>query len=87
MNLTSATSIHSEHFQGALIEWHDVNFSVPDRSTGQQKRILTDMHGLAQPGRLLVIMGPSGAGKSTLVRIAFVGPGRPRLQPRDRGMA
>ncbi|GLC42363.1 hypothetical protein PLESTM_001325100 [Pleodorina starrii] len=60
---------NSEHVRGALIEWHDVNFSVPDRSTGQQKRILTGMHGLAQPGRLLVIMGPSGAGKSTLLDV------------------
>ncbi|GIL61808.1 hypothetical protein Vafri_18548 [Volvox africanus] len=60
---------HSEHVRGAFIEWQDVNFSVPDRSTGQQKRILTDMHGLAQPGRLLAIMGPSGAGKSTLLDI------------------
>ncbi|GLI71094.1 hypothetical protein VaNZ11_016163 [Volvox africanus] len=58
-----------EHIRGAFIEWQDVNFSVLDRSTGQQKRILTDMHGLAQPGRLLAIMGPSGAGKSTLLDI------------------
>ncbi|GIL85953.1 hypothetical protein Vretimale_9015 [Volvox reticuliferus] len=60
---------HLEHIRGAFIEWQDVNFSVPDRSTGHQKRILTDMHGLAQPGRLLAIMGPSGAGKSTLLDI------------------
>ncbi|GFR41628.1 hypothetical protein Agub_g2355, partial [Astrephomene gubernaculifera] len=55
--------------QGALIEWQDVNFTVLDRATGQQKRILSDMTGLAQPGRLLSIMGPSGAGKSTLLDV------------------
>lgn len=57
----------SQHVKGVFLEWHNVSFSVPDRSTGQQKRILGDMHGVAQPGRLLAIMGPSGAGKSTLV--------------------
>ncbi|KXZ50553.1 hypothetical protein GPECTOR_16g728 [Gonium pectorale] len=55
--------------EGALIEWSDVSYTVHDRATGQKKRILADMTGMAQPGRLLSIMGPSGAGKSTLLDV------------------
>ncbi|KAG2423172.1 hypothetical protein HXX76_010940 [Chlamydomonas incerta] len=55
--------------QGALIEWHDVSYTVTDQVTKQQKTIISNMYGLAQPGRLLAIMGPSGAGKSTLLDV------------------
>ncbi|PNW84101.1 hypothetical protein CHLRE_04g220850v5 [Chlamydomonas reinhardtii] len=55
--------------QGALIEWHDVSYTVTDQVTKQQKTIISNMYGMAQPGRLLAIMGPSGAGKSTLLDV------------------
>ncbi|PNH03162.1 ATP-binding cassette sub-family G member 1 [Tetrabaena socialis] len=55
--------------RGALIEWRDLNFTVTDAATGQLKTILSDISGMAGPGRLLSIMGPSGAGKSTLLDV------------------
>lgn len=51
------------------ISFTDINFTVTDRNTGQQKTILHGASGLASPGRLLAIMGPSGAGKSTLLDV------------------
>eukprot|EP00198_Chlamydomonas_reinhardtii_P002835 XP_001692171.1 predicted protein [Chlamydomonas reinhardtii] len=42
---------------------------VTDQVTKQQKTIISNMYGMAQPGRLLAIMGPSGAGKSTLLDV------------------
>ncbi len=74
--------------QPVRIEFKGVTVTVTDRASGQRKTILTDVHGFAQPGRLLSIMGPSGAGKSTLVR-GGVGGGRVRGGAEDgrRGQA
>ncbi|KAG2452090.1 hypothetical protein HYH02_003126 [Chlamydomonas schloesseri] len=64
-----STGSSARRKQGALIEWHDVSYTVTDQVTKQKKTIISNMYGLAQPGRLLAIMGPSGAGKSTLLDV------------------
>lgn len=48
-------------------------FDVEDRATGKEKRILTNVSGMASAGRMLAIMGASGAGKTTLVSGALLG--------------
>eukprot|EP00656_Telonema_subtile_P048068 TRINITY_DN5639_c0_g1_i3.p1 TRINITY_DN5639_c0_g1~~TRINITY_DN5639_c0_g1_i3.p1 ORF type:complete len:436 (+),score=112.71 TRINITY_DN5639_c0_g1_i3:57-1364(+) len=47
----------------STLSWRNISFEVPE------KRILKDINGSVEPGRLLCIMGPSGAGKSTMLNL------------------
>lgn len=45
----------------------NVNFQVPDRSTGKPKLLLDDISLAVKPRELIGLLGPSGAGKTTLM--------------------
>ncbi|EEQ97296.1 abc transporter, putative [Perkinsus marinus ATCC 50983] len=49
------------------LEFSDVNYEVPIK--GNQRKILTDLSGRIESGRLTAIMGPSGSGKSTFLNV------------------
>ncbi|CAH0478266.1 unnamed protein product [Peronospora belbahrii] len=59
------------------LQWYNLNLKTSVTSSGRinhshtkvvdEKIILSNVSGYANPGELLVIMGPSGAGKSTLL--------------------
>ncbi|KAF0691809.1 Aste57867_17023 [Aphanomyces stellatus] len=55
------------------LSWTSISMSVQvkDTLTKQlvQKQVLTDVHGSASSGQLVVLMGPSGAGKTSLLDI------------------
>lgn len=56
-----------------MLEWANLSLRAPVKRNGattsaeEEKVILDNVTGSAQPGELLVIMGPSGAGKSSLL--------------------
>ncbi|KAJ7547414.1 hypothetical protein O6H91_08G084900 [Diphasiastrum complanatum] len=65
------TAAELSDIQPVKLTWRNLNVSlIPDR--GEVHKILDDLTGYAEPGRLLAIMGPSGSGKSTLLD-AFAG--------------
>ncbi|KAJ4824919.1 hypothetical protein Tsubulata_032056 [Turnera subulata] len=49
--------------------WENVTVELPTNgSNGRStKKLLSELSGLAEPGRIMAIMGPSGSGKSTLL--------------------
>ena len=49
------------------LEWSQLSCSLVDPKSSDVKRLLSSLHGAAQPGRLLALMGSSGAGKTTLL--------------------
>ena len=49
--------------KGIYLSWQNVNATIKD------KQILSDITGMARPGKTFAIMGPSGAGKTTLLSI------------------
>uniref|UniRef100_A0AAV1TAD2 ABC transporter domain-containing protein n=1 Tax=Peronospora matthiolae TaxID=2874970 RepID=A0AAV1TAD2_9STRA len=51
------------------LQWRNLSLKTVTKSRNQveEKIILSNVSGCAQPGELLVIMGPSGAGKSSLL--------------------
>ena len=49
--------------KGIYLTWQNITASIND------KQILSDITGMAQPGETFAIMGPSGAGKTTLLSI------------------
>ena len=45
------------------LEWHGLSFTIGE------KKILSNVSGMIQPGRLTGVFGPSGSGKTTLLNI------------------
>lgn len=56
------TTIHN-------LSWGDINVTVKDRETNQQKIIVDNVLGLVEAGEVLALMGPSGCGKTTLLNV------------------
>ncbi|XP_031259602.1 ABC transporter G family member 13-like [Pistacia vera] len=47
--------------------WEDLTVVLPNFGDGPTRRLLNELTGYAEPGRIMAIMGPSGSGKSTLL--------------------
>jgi len=50
------------------VSFSNLTYSVGLR-TGGEKKILSNLHGVFAPGKLIALMGPSGSGKTTLMDI------------------
>jgi ABC-type multidrug transport system ATPase subunit len=50
------------------LSWKDLSYSI-HTGAGTQKHILKNIHGQAEPGRLIAIMGPTGSGKTSLLNL------------------
>ncbi|KAJ0021279.1 hypothetical protein Pint_31023 [Pistacia integerrima] len=54
--------------EGAMyLVWEDLTVVLPNFGDGPTRRLLNELTGYAEPGRIMAIMGPSGSGKSTLL--------------------
>lgn len=49
------------------LSWNNISLQVRDRG-GHYKKILSNISGSAESGRMMVFMGPSGCGKTTLLK-------------------
>lgn len=49
--------------------WRNVNVTVKDRQTKQDRLILSDSNGHVASGEVVALMGPSGSGKTTLLNV------------------
>jgi ABC-type multidrug transport system ATPase subunit len=51
--------------------WRDISYSIRVGSGKniKEKQILKNIHGSAEPGRLIAIMGPTGSGKTSLLNV------------------
>lgn len=55
-------------YEGAMyLVWEDLTVVLPNFGDGPTRRLLNELTGHAEPGRIMAIMGPSGSGKSTLL--------------------
>ena len=62
--------VPSAHLRNEFVQsfaWKEMNVTVKDRVTKDEKFILADANGLMRGGEMLAIMGPSGSGKTTLL--------------------
>ncbi|BFZ59965.1 ATP-binding cassette transporter snq2 [Saitoella coloradoensis] len=50
-----------------VLTWEALNYDVP--VPGGEKRLLNDIYGYVEPGKLTALMGSSGAGKTTLLDV------------------
>ncbi|KAI5293121.1 hypothetical protein KEM52_005819 [Ascosphaera acerosa] len=51
----------------AVLTWENLNYDVP--VAGGTRRLLNDIFGYVEPGKLTALMGASGAGKTTLLDV------------------
>ncbi|KZZ92294.1 ABC-2 type transporter [Ascosphaera apis ARSEF 7405] len=51
----------------AILTWENLNYDVP--VAGGTRRLLNDIFGYVEPGKLTALMGASGAGKTTLLDV------------------
>ncbi|EPS59881.1 hypothetical protein M569_14924, partial [Genlisea aurea] len=51
----------------AFLVWEDLTVVLPNFGHGPTKKLLHNLNGYAEPGRVMAVMGPSGSGKSTLL--------------------
>ncbi|XP_076944784.1 ABC transporter G family member 15-like [Bidens hawaiensis] len=53
--------------RATYLVWKDLMVVLPNFGHGHAKRLLHQISGFAEPGRIMAIMGPSGSRKSTLL--------------------
>uniref|UniRef100_A0A7N0TU25 ABC transporter domain-containing protein n=2 Tax=Kalanchoe fedtschenkoi TaxID=63787 RepID=A0A7N0TU25_KALFE len=54
--------------KGTYLVWKNLSVIIPNfGSLEPTRKLLQDLNGYAEPGRIMAIMGPSGSGKSTLL--------------------
>ncbi|KAB2576650.1 ABC transporter G family member 11 [Lasiodiplodia theobromae] len=53
----------------SVLTWEDLCYDVPHPSGQGQLRLLNNIFGYVQPGKLTALMGASGAGKTTLLDV------------------
>lgn len=64
----SEVGISRVGYEGAMyLVWEDLTVVLPNFGDGPTRRLLNELTGHAEPGRIMAIMGPSGSGKSTLL--------------------
>jgi ABC-type multidrug transport system ATPase subunit len=51
--------------QGYTLSWSNLSYTV--NSGGAKKQILSNLHGILQPGTVTAVLGASGAGKSSFL--------------------
>jgi ABC-type multidrug transport system ATPase subunit len=56
-------------FTRSTLAFRDIYYSITDVTTGKSTYLLSNVHGVAQPGTLTALMGASGAGKTTLLDV------------------
>ena len=49
--------------------WRNINVTVKDRQSKQDRLILSDANGHVASGEVVALMGPSGSGKTTLLNV------------------
>jgi len=54
---------------GSVFKFTNICYSVTNRKTKTQKKLLQDISATIESGGVLAIMGPSGAGKTTLINV------------------
>jgi ABC transport system ATP-binding/permease protein len=67
LHYTGASLSRSTGVAVVRLDVKNVNFQVPDRTTGKPRLLLDDISLVVRPRELIGLLGPSGAGKTTLM--------------------
>ena len=62
---TQEETLQKLSMSDSIFTWRDVEYTVPYR--GGERKLLNNVSGYAQPGKMVALVGASGAGKTTLL--------------------